>query len=72
MVNPHYPCVANKMVDRAQMTVCRHFDDLKISHRDEEMVTAFTVDMANIYGSNTTIARGRVHDYLGMELDFGT
>ena len=36
------------------------------------MVTAFTVNMANIYGSNTTIARGRVHDYLGMELDFGT
>ena len=28
--------------------------------------------MANIYGEKTTISRGRVHDYLGMELDFGT
>ena len=27
--------VANKMVDGAQMTVCWHVDDLKISHRDE-------------------------------------
>ena len=54
------------------MTVCRHFDDLKISHRDEEMVTAFTVDMANIYKENTTILRCRVHDYLGIELYFGT
>ena len=54
------------------MTVCWHFDDLKISHRDEDMVTAFAVDMANIYRVKTTISRGRVHDYLGMELDFGT
>ena len=36
------------------------------------MVTAFAVEMANIYGANTTISRARVHDYLGMELDFGT
>ena len=72
VVNPHDPCVANKMVDGAQMTVCWHVDDLKISHRDEEMVTAFAVEMANIYGAKTTISRGRVQKYLGMELDFGT
>ena len=35
------------------------------------MVTAFAVDMANIYGVKTTISRGRLHNYLGMELDFG-
>ena len=35
------------------------------------MVTAFTVEMATTYGAKTTISRGRVHDYLGMELDFG-
>ena len=28
--------------------------------------------MANIYGEKTTISRGRVHNYLGMKLDFGT
>ena len=57
------------MVDGEQMTVCWHVDDLKISHWDEEKVTAFTVEMANIYGAKTTISRGRV---LVMELDFGT
>ena len=36
------------------------------------MVTAFAVEMANIYGAKTTISRGRVHDYLGMDLDFRT
>ena len=54
------------------MTVCWHVDDLKISHRDKDMVTAFAVDMANIYGAKTTTSRGRVHEYLVMELDFGT
>ena len=36
------------------------------------MVTVFAVEMANIYRAKTTISRGRLHDYLGMELDFGT
>ena len=36
------------------------------------MVTAFAVDMASIYGENTTISRGRVHNYLVMELNVGT
>ena len=66
VVNPYDPCVANKMVDGAQITMCWHVDDLKISHRDKEMVTAFAVDMANIYRAKTTISRGRVHDYFGM------
>ena len=51
------------------MTVCWHVDDLKISHRDKEIVTAFAVKMANIYGENTTISMVRVHAYLGMEID---
>ena len=36
------------------------------------MVTAFAFDMAKIYREKTTISRVRVHDYLGMEIDFGT
>ena len=69
MVNPYDPCVANKMVDGAQMYVCWHVDYLTPPHRDEDMVTAFAVDMANIYGEKTTISIGRVHGYLLMELD---
>ena len=64
LVNPHDTCVPNKMVYWAQMAVCWHVDDLKIFHRDKEMVTAFAVNMANIYRANTTISRGGVNDYL--------
>ena len=39
-VNPHDPCVANKMINHGeQMTVTWHVDDLKISHMDSNEVT---------------------------------
>ena len=53
--NPYDPCVANKMLDGEEMTMCWHVHDLKISHKDKEMVPAFEVKMANIYGAKTTI-----------------
>ena len=30
-LNPYYPCVDNKIVDGAQLTVVWHVDDLKVS-----------------------------------------
>ena len=72
MINPYDPCVANMMVNGAQITVCWHVEDLKISHRDEEVVSAFAIKIAETYVPKTTISRGKVHDYLGMQLDFGT
>ena len=60
------------MVNGAQITVCWHIDNLKISHRYEEVVSAFAIQIADTYGPKTTISRGKVHDYLGMQLDFGT
>ena len=32
ILNSYDPCVANKMVDRKQMTVIWHVDDLKVLH----------------------------------------
>ena len=66
------PCVANMMVNGAQITVCWHVDNLKISHRDDEVVRSFSIQIAEIYGPKTTISRGKVHDYLIMQLNFGT
>ena len=40
-INPYDPCVANKMVDGEQHTVCWHADDLKSSHRDTRVNDAF-------------------------------
>ena len=41
VLNPHYSCVANKVVERKQMTVCWHVDDLEVSHSDPAQVTIF-------------------------------
>jgi hypothetical protein len=41
VLNPYDPCVANKVVDGKQMTVCWHVDDLKVSHPDPAQVTIF-------------------------------
>ena len=38
-VNPYDPCVANKMVNGKQMTICWHVDDLKISLMNPDCVT---------------------------------
>ena len=37
--NEYNSCVANKMVDRSQMTMNFHVDDLQISHRRPQRVT---------------------------------
>ena len=61
VVNPYDPCVANRMVNRIQITVCWHVDDLKVSHVDENAVTAFALKLARLYGPKTTISRGKIH-----------
>ena len=33
-VNPYEPCVANKMVNGSQMTICWHMNNLKVSHKE--------------------------------------
>ena len=54
------------------MTICWHVNDLKVSHVDKNAVTALALELAKLYGPKTKIARGRVHDYLGMQLDWGS
>ncbi len=41
VLNPYDSCVANKIVNGKQMTVCWHVDDLKVSHCDPAQVTIF-------------------------------
>ncbi len=38
-LNPYDPCVANKMMDGNQMTICYHVDDLLLAHKDPQNVT---------------------------------
>ena len=54
------------------MTVTWHVGDLKISHKDSREVTKFIKRFGGIYGDSMKIHRGKVHDYLGMDLDFSS
>jgi hypothetical protein len=70
--NPYDPCVMNKNVKGTQLTVAWHVDDLKISHAQSTVVDQFIEDMESEFGKETPLnkSRGKVHDYLGMTLDF--
>jgi hypothetical protein len=70
--NPYDSCVANKMINGKQLTVAWHVDDLKVSHVDATVVDKFIYDMEQEFGKESPInkSRGKIHDYLGMVLDF--
>jgi hypothetical protein len=76
-INPYDPCVTNKIVKHKQLTVVWHVDDLKVSHRKPAVVTKMSDWLKSTYerlfddGSVAMqISRGKIHDYLGMTLDF--
>ena len=70
-LNPYDPCVANMMVNGEQHTVVWHVDDLKCSHKDPKVNTRLAVYCASIYGDTVTVHRGKIHDYLGVNFDYG-
>jgi hypothetical protein len=77
VINPYDPCVANKMVDGHQMTICFHVDDCKLSHinakANDKMINHLREEYESIFKDGSgkmTVSRGKVHKYLGMTLDF--
>jgi hypothetical protein len=76
-INPYDPCVANKIVDGTQMTICFHVDDCKLSHRNSRannnIIDWLHQEYESIFEDGSgkmTVRRGRVHKYLGMTLDY--
>ena len=55
-----------------QITVVWHVDDLKISHVTTKVVDEFIEMMEEEFGKEEPLSqsRGKVHEYLGMTLDF--
>ena len=72
VINPYDWCIANKTVDGSQLTIVWHVDDLKISHKSSLVVDNIIASLKDEYEviGKMTVRRGKVHDYLGMELDF--
>ena len=70
--NPYDPCVANRLKKGSQHTVLFHVDDLKSSHTNPRVNDEFDKWLQKNYGAHgeVSIHRGKVHDYLGMEIDY--
>ena len=71
-VNPYDHCVVNKDIDGSQCTIGWHVDDIKISHKNQQVVNKILEAMNAEYDKETplTITCGPMHEYLGMEIDF--
>ena len=70
--NPYDPCVANRDIDGDQQTIIFHVDDVKSSHINEEVNTEFENWLNMEFGEHAkvTTRRGKIHDYLGMQLNY--
>ena len=67
-INPYDPCVANMDINGSQMTIVWHVDDLKVSNRKAIEITKLAIYLNDIYPS-LKVNRGKIHEYLGMNLD---
>ena len=72
--NLYDPCVANLMVKGKQHTVRFHVDDIMSSHVDSRVNDKFLEWLNRNYGNLKRVSgtRGRIHEYLGMTIDFLT
>ena len=64
----------NKMIDGRQCTIVWDVDDIKISHVDPDMVTEVIEQFELEFGAEVLLTkmRGKVHEYLGMVIDYST
>ncbi len=69
-INPYDPCNANKMVNKSQMTIRWHVDDLMISHLKQKEIMQVVQQINDIYGKSLKENVGTVHDYQGMTFDY--
>ena len=70
--NPYNPCVANRERSGSQHTVLFHVDDLKSSHKDPKVNNTFELWLQKNYDEHGKVVshHGKVHEYLGMEIDY--
>ena len=76
-INPYNPCVANKMINGQQMTLCYHVYDCKLSHHwskvNDRIIKWLRQEHESIIKDGLgkmTVIRGKVHKYLYMTLDY--
>ena len=70
--NPYDASTVNKMINGEQATIVWYVDDLKVSHKDPKVVHKLLEDLDFEFGGKTGLSKttGKVHDYLGMTIDY--
>jgi hypothetical protein len=68
-LNPYDPCVANKILNGKQCTICWYVDDLKISHVSSRVVSKIIKIIEDRYGE-MVVTRGKKHTYVGMDIHY--
>ena len=41
-------------------------------HKEENAVTALAENLAELYGPKTTVSQGKIHEYLGIDIDWAS
>ncbi len=68
-INEYDKCVANKIINGSQCTICWYVDDNKVSHKDENVITDVINAISKHFG-DLKISRGREHSFLGMNVKY--
>ena len=66
-LNKYDPCVANKVVNGKQCTICWYVDDTKISHVDTEVMDHIISKIEERFGKMVG-TRGKKHNFVGMDI----
>ena len=68
-INPYDPCVANKVINGKQCTICWYVDDLKISHVEKAVVESIIKALEDVYGK-MKVNIGQKHTYVGIDVEY--
>jgi hypothetical protein len=71
--NDYDPCTFNKVMNGEQVTIQFHVDDLKILHKDQDILDSILNDLDIKFSTKKnalTASTGLIHDYLGITINF--
>ena len=72
VMNPYEPCGWNAVIDGKQLTTLFHVDNLMAAHMHPGVVTEHIKLLDGVYGTKDplTVTRGKIHEFLGITIDF--
>lgn len=67
VLNAYDRCVANKMINGKQCTICWYVDDNKLSHMEAKVLDELVDTMKGYFGE-LTVTKGKKHQFLGINI----